>query len=79
MVTTVLVNAVILSILLYRTAISSNLDAGLTGMVLKAAYLVFLISMFARATRLKERVAELIVAAATRAGMERIGRNRGPA
>jgi glycosyltransferase involved in cell wall biosynthesis len=71
-VTAVLLNAVILSILLYRTAVYSNLDLGLTGIVLKSAYFIFLTSMFARATRLKRRVAELIVAAATRAGLERV-------
>ncbi len=68
-VTTVLVNAVILSFFLYRAAVSSNLDLGLTGIVLKTAYVIFLISMFARATRLKRRVAELIAAAASRAGL----------
>ena len=71
-VTTVLVNAVILSILLYRAAISSNLDLGFSGIILKAAYLVFLISMFMRARRLKRRAAALIVAAANRTGLERV-------
>jgi len=71
-VTTVLVNAVILSILLYRMAISSNLDMGGTGIVLKAAYLIFLMSTFARSTRLKRRAAELIVAAANRIDLERV-------
>ena len=69
-VTTVLVNAIILSILLYRTAISGNFDLGLTGILLKAAYLIFLFSMRARAGRLKRRVAELVCAAATRAGLD---------
>jgi hypothetical protein len=72
-VTAVLLNAVILSIFLYRAAISSNLDLGLTGIVLKGAYFLFLMSMFARATRLKRRVAELIVAGANRAGLARRG------
>jgi hypothetical protein len=71
-VTTVLVNAVILCMFLYRAAVSSNLDLGITGMVLKAAYLIFLISMFARASRLMRRVAELVVVAASRAGLERV-------
>ena len=79
-VTTVLVNAVILSILLYRTAVSTNLDLGLTGIILKAAYIIFLLSMFARASRLKRRVAELIVAAANRTGLERVfGKKSKPA
>ncbi len=71
-VTTVLVNAVILCALLYRAALSSNFDLGFTGLFLKAAYAIFLISMFARAARLKRRVAELIAAAATRAGLDRV-------
>lgn len=71
-VTTVLVNAVILFILLYRTAISSNFDLNFWGFLLKAAYLVLLLSMFARARRLKRRVAALFVAAANKAGLERV-------
>jgi len=79
-VTTVLVNAVILSVLLYRAAISSNLDLGTAGTILKVGYFVFLFSMFARASRLKRRVAELIVAAANRAGLERVfGKKSKPA
>jgi hypothetical protein len=82
--TTVLLNTVILSILLYRAVIdrytSPSFDMGLTGLLLKAAYLVFLISMFARARRLKRRVAALIVAAANRAGIERVfGKKSKPA
>ena len=71
-VTTVLLNGVIISILLYRAAISKNFDLSGTGFFLKAAYLVFLISMFLRARRLKRRVADLIAAAANRAGLERV-------
>ncbi|MGA3170233.1 MAG: glycosyltransferase [Chthoniobacteraceae bacterium] len=71
-VTTVLINAIILSIMLYRVFASSNFDFGFTGLLLKGAYIVFLISTFARARRLKRRVAELIVAAANRAGLERV-------
>jgi glycosyltransferase involved in cell wall biosynthesis len=71
-VTNALVNAIIISFFLYRAAISSNFDFGITGWLLKAAYAVFLISMFARATRLKARVAELMVAAALRAGLARV-------
>jgi hypothetical protein len=71
-VTTVLVNAIILCILLYRAVISPNFDLGGTGILLKAAYFIFLFSMFARASRLKRRVAELIVAAANRAGLDRV-------
>jgi glycosyltransferase involved in cell wall biosynthesis len=79
-VTAVLINAIILSVLLYRTAVSSNLDLGLMGILLKTGYFLFLMSMFARATRLKRRVAELIVAAATRAGLERVfGKKSKPA
>jgi hypothetical protein len=52
----------------------------LSGLVLKALYLVFLTSTFARAARLKRRVAELMVAAANRAGLERVfGRKSKPA
>jgi hypothetical protein len=71
-VTTVLLNVVALSILLYRAKISPNFDLGLTGILLKGAYFIMLMSMFARARRLKRRVAELIVAAANRAGLERV-------
>jgi glycosyltransferase involved in cell wall biosynthesis len=71
-VTTVLVNAVIISILLYRAAIRPNFDMDMTGVVLKGIYFVFLMSMFARASRLKRRVAELMVAAANRTGLERV-------
>jgi len=79
-VTTVLVNAVIISILLYRAAVRPSLDMDLSGLVLKALYLVFLTSTFARAARLKRRVAELMVAAANRAGLERVfGRKSKPA
>jgi hypothetical protein len=71
-VTTVLVNAVIISILLYRAAIRPAFDMDTTGLVLKAIYFVFLVSMFARATRLKRRVAEMMVAAANRTGLTRV-------
>ena len=79
-VTTVLINAVIICILLYRAGISSNFDMGVTGIALKAMYLIFLVSMFARANRLKRRVAELVVAAANRIGLERVfGKKSKPA
>lgn len=71
-VTTVLIHAVILCVLLYRAAILQNFDLGMTGLILKAAYILFLFSMSSRATRLKRRVAELIIAAANRAGLERV-------
>ena len=71
-VTTVLLNAVILSFLLYRAAISRNLDLGFTGLVFKAAYVLFLLSTFIRARRLKRRVAALITAAANRVGLDRV-------
>jgi glycosyltransferase involved in cell wall biosynthesis len=71
-VTTVLVNAVILCFLLYRAFVVPHFDFGVTGFVFKSIYAIFLISMFARATRLKRRAAELIVAAATRAGLDRV-------
>jgi hypothetical protein len=69
-VTTVLVNAVLLSFILYRTLTNQNFDIGLTGLFFKGAYLVFVFSMFARARRLKRRVAELITAGANRAGID---------
>ena len=71
-VTTVLLNAVILSFLLYRAAISRNLDLGFTGVIFKAAYVLFLLSTFIRARRLKRRVAALITAAANRVGLDRV-------
>jgi len=72
-VTTVLLNAVIISILLYRAANPhTHFDLNFLGVVLKAAYLIFLISMFSRACRLKRRAAALIVAAANRVGLERV-------
>jgi O-antigen biosynthesis protein len=69
-VTTVLVNAVIISILLYRTAVSPNFDLGLSGIFWKVVYIIILFSMSARAGRLKRRVAELVCAAANRAGLD---------
>jgi glycosyltransferase involved in cell wall biosynthesis len=71
-VTTVLINAVALSILLYRGVTLPNFDTDTLGIILKVAYLIFLVSLYSRARRLKRRVAELMVAAANRAGLDRV-------
>jgi hypothetical protein len=71
-VTTVLLNAVIISILLYRAANLPHFDLNFLGVLLKVAYLIFLFSMFTRARRLKRRTAALIVAAANRVGLEQV-------
>jgi glycosyltransferase involved in cell wall biosynthesis len=71
-VTTVLLNAVIISILLYRAANLPHFDLNFLGVLLKVAYLIFLFSMFTRARRLKRRAAALIVAAANRVGLEQV-------
>jgi GT2 family glycosyltransferase len=71
-VTTVLVNAIILSFLLYRAFTHPHLDSETFGLILKGAYLIFLFSLWSRAGRLKRRVAQLIISAATRAGLERL-------
>jgi len=71
-VTTFLINAVALSILLYRGVTLPNFDMDTLGIILKVAYLIFLFSLYSRARRLKRRVAELMVAAANRAGLERV-------
>ena len=78
-VTTVVVNAFLLSILLYRALEYQHWDLGATGLLLKAAYAIFVFSMLARARRLKRRVADLAVASAHRAGLERVfGRKSKP-
>jgi hypothetical protein len=79
-VTTVLVNAIILSFLLYRAFTHPHADCETFGLILKGAYLVFLFSLWTRAGRLKRRVAELIAAAATRTGLDRLtGKKAKPA
>ena len=78
--TTVLANAVFLAILFYRTFTREHFDMGALGVILKLAYFVFIISLATRARRLKRRVAELVIAAANRAGLERVfGKKSKPA
>jgi hypothetical protein len=79
-VTTVLVNAVILAILLYRTLKEPRYDMESFGLFLKAAYFVFLVFQFTRARQLKRRAAELIMAAANRVELVRVfGKQSKPA
>ncbi len=66
-VTFVLVNMVIMAVLLYRSIATTNADY-----VLRGAYVIFLLVIAYRAWRLKKRVAELVMAAANRAGLERV-------
>ena len=68
-VTTVLVNAVILAVLFYR---EFRHHGSVLNYVLEIAYAIFLLVTFARARRLKKRAAELVTAAAVRAGLQRV-------
>jgi glycosyltransferase involved in cell wall biosynthesis len=79
-VTTVLMNIVFLAILLYCAIVIPHFGRNFSGVLLELAYLVFLIFIFTRARRLKRRSAELIVAAANLAGLERVfGKKSKPA
>jgi hypothetical protein len=69
--TTVLLNAVLLSILAYRQILNPGGDVLLWG-----PYFILLMLLFWRARRLKKRVADLVGAAAQRCGFLRIGKNR---
>ncbi|MEO8353326.1 MAG: glycosyltransferase [Chthoniobacteraceae bacterium] len=69
--TTFIVNAIILSILLYRRAFTSNSDFWLY-----APYALFLVILWMRARQLRARVAELVVAAAASIGLSSIDAKR---
>jgi GT2 family glycosyltransferase len=66
-VTTFLTNFIFLSALLYRQAFTSNNDRWWW-----ALYALFALMLYQRGWRLKRRVADLVIAAADRCGMERI-------
>jgi len=67
--TTVIINLLALSLLLYR-----QLNNPLPALWLVVPYIIFLIFLVIRARRLKRRVAELVDVAAHRAGLQRIAR-----
>jgi hypothetical protein len=67
--TTVIISLIALSILIYRELNASRLDLWSIG-----AYVIFLLFLWTRARALKSRVAELVDAAALRAGLQWIGR-----
>lgn len=67
--TTVLLNVIVLSILLYRQVFTSNTDIWLW-----APYLLFLFILLLRARRLKHRAADLVAASAAKCGMELVAR-----
>ena len=69
--TTVLLNAILLSILLYRQFLNPGGD-----IVLWVPYFILMGGLLWRAHRLKKRVADLVGAAAQRCGFIRIGKNR---
>lgn len=73
-VTTFLANFIALSALLYRQAFTSNNDLWWW-----AAYLIFASILFSRAWRLKRRVADLVIAAANRCGLQRVHGEKGRA
>ncbi len=74
MPTTVIINLVALSLLVYR-----QLNVGHAEPWLIATYCCFVIFLGIHGRRLKYRVAELIDLAAYRAGLQRIPRRRVPA
>ncbi|MDP9292556.1 MAG: glycosyltransferase, partial [Verrucomicrobiota bacterium] len=66
-VTTILINIILLSILSYREIAHPGPD-----LLLQAPYFLLLGWLALRAHRLKQRVADLVLAAAIRAGMQRV-------
>jgi hypothetical protein len=66
-VTTFLAHFIFLSALLYRQAFTSNRDLWWW-----ALYALFALTLYQRGWRLKRRVADLVIAGATRCGMQRI-------
>lgn len=67
--TTVIINLVILTLLIYH-----QLNAGSTDLWIFVPYLLFLLFLATRARKLKSRVAELVDLAALRAGLQRMTR-----
>src|SRR5437588_1307260 len=67
--TTIILNLIALSFLIYRQLIVSHIELWSIG-----AYLIFLFFLWTRARALKSRVAELVDLAAHRAGLQRITR-----
>jgi glycosyltransferase involved in cell wall biosynthesis len=66
-VTTILVNLVLLSLLLYHQVRTPSLD-----LLLEVPYLLFVAWLFLRAHRLKRRVADLVLAASLHLGLQRV-------
>ena len=66
-VTTFLVNAIILSAILYRWAFTAHIEPWLF-----VPYTIFLLVLWYRAYRLKARVAELVIAAANKCALTRV-------
>ena len=74
-VTVVIINAIVLSLLLYRQIFTDNLDLWLL-----IPYVIFVYVLWSRARRLKRRVAELAIAAANHVGLQRVfGKQSKPA
>ncbi len=67
--TTIILNLIAVSLLIYRQLNVSHLDLWSIGV-----YLLFLFFLWTRARALKSRVAELVDLAAHRAGLQRVGR-----
>jgi len=67
--TTIILNLIALSLLIYRQLNVSHVDFWSIG-----AYMLFLFFLWTRARALKSRVAELVDLAAHRAGLQRVGR-----
>jgi hypothetical protein len=69
--TTIILNLVAASMLIYRQLNVSHVELWSI-----AAYLLFLLFLWTRARALKSRVAELVDAAALRAGLQRVARKQ---
>jgi len=69
--TTIIINLIAVSLLIYRQLNVSHFDLWSVG-----AYLLFLLFLWTRARALKSRVAELVDLAAHRAGLQRVARRR---
>ena len=69
--TTIILNLIAVSLLIYRQLNVSHLDLWSIGV-----YLLFLFFLWTRARALKSRVAELVDLAAHRAGLQRVGRKQ---
>lgn len=75
-VTFVLVNLVALSVLFYQFIVTEAPGPTARDILLWSIYAIFLLVIYRRAWRLKARVAELVVAAASRAGLQRVDGKR---